>query len=255
MPLSAGSITRTLHAPPLRPEGALALFLDMDGVLAALAPTPEAVVADMRRTAVLEALDEALEGRIAIISGRTISEIDRISGIVGLSASGIHGLQRRRRDGSVDHTDASPRVARAVDAFRKFAGSHPGTLVEDKGGSASLHYRQAPAAARAAMALAERLAGETGLDLQPGHMVLELKTPGADKGRALSAFMSEPPFLRATPVMVGDDLTDEAGFRVAETLGGYGILVGPMRETAARYGLPDVPAVLDWLEAVAAARA
>jgi trehalose 6-phosphate phosphatase len=127
----------------------------MDGVLAALAPTPAAVVADMRRSAVREALDEALEGRIAIISGRTISEIDRISGIVGLSASGIHGLERRRRDGSVDHTDASPRVARAVDAFRKFAGSHPGTLVEDKGGSASLHYRQAPAAARAAMADAE----------------------------------------------------------------------------------------------------
>jgi len=54
---------------------------------------------------------------------------------------------------------------------------------------------------------------------------------------------------------VGDDLTDEAGFRAAESLGGYGILVGPMRETAARYGLPDVSAVLDWLEAVAAARA
>jgi trehalose 6-phosphate phosphatase len=86
-------------------------------------------------------------------------------------------------------------------------------------------------------------------------MVLELKTPGTDKGRALSAFMAETPFAGATPVMVGDDLTDEAGFRAAESLGGYGILVGPMRETAARYGLPDVPAVLDWLEAVAAARA
>jgi len=255
MPLSAGSITRTLPAPPLGPEGDLALFLDMDGVLAALAPTPEAVVADVRRTAVLKALDEALGGRVAIISGRTISEIDRISGMAGLSASGIHGLERRRRDGSVDHRDASPRVAEAVDAFHKFAGSHPGTIVEDKGGSAGLHYRQAPGATSAAIALAQRLAGETELDLQPGHMVLELKTPGTDKGRALSAFMAETPFAGATPVMVGDDLTDEAGFRAAESLGGYGILVGPMRETAARYGLPDVPAVLDWLEAVAAARA
>jgi trehalose 6-phosphate phosphatase len=52
--------------------------------------------------------------------------------------------------------------------------------------------------------------------------------------------------------MVGDDLTDEAGFRAAEALGGFGVLVGPYRATAARYGLRDVAAVMDWLEAVAA---
>ena len=50
--------------------------------------------------------------------------------------------------------------------------------------------------------------------------------------------------------MLGDDLTDEDGFRAAEALGGFGVLVGPPRETAARYGLPDVAAVLAWLNAV-----
>lgn len=254
MPSSAGTLTRTLPPPPVTMEGALALFLDMDGVLAALAPTPEAVVADPRRTAVLKALDEALEGRMAIISGRTIAEIDRISGGAAVSASGVHGLVRRRRDGTLDCAKASERVPEALEAFRDLAAGHPGMIVEDKGVSAGLHYRQAPDAAGAAQALAQRLADETGLDLQPGHMVLELKTPGADKGRALSAFMAEVPFTGAMPVMVGDDLTDEAGFRAAEGLGGYGVLVGPSRETAARYGLPDVPAVLGWLEAIAEAR-
>ncbi len=255
MPSSAGTLTRTLPPPPVSVDGPLALFLDMDGVLAALAPTPEAVVADARRTAVLKALDLALKGRMAVISGRTIAEIDRISGGAAPSASGVHGLERRRRDGSLDRAEASARVPEALAAFRDLAAAHPGMIVEDKGVSAGLHYRQAPDAAEAAEALARRLAATTGLDLQPGHMVLELKTPGADKGRALAAFMAEAPFTGATPVMVGDDLTDEAGFRAAERLGGFGVLVGPGRETAARHGLADVRAVLDWLDAIAEAHA
>ena len=255
MPSSAGTLTRTLPPPPVAVDGRLALFLDMDGVLAALAPTPEAVVAGPRRTAVLKSLDAALEGRMAIISGRTIAEIDRISGGAAQSASGVHGLERRRRDGSLDRAEASPHVAEAVVAFDAFAAAHPGAIVEDKGVSAGLHYRQAPGSESEALALARRLATETGLMLQPGHMVLELKTPGADKGLALSAFMAEAPFGGAVPIMAGDDLTDEAGFLAAEALGGFGVLVGPGRETAARYGLPDVPAVLDWLEAVAEAQA
>ena len=100
------------------------------------------------------------------------------------------------------------------------------------------------------MALARRLADETGLALQAGNLVVELKTPGSSKGTALTAFMQEPPFAGAVPVMLGDDLTDEDGFRAAEALGGFGVLVGPVRETAARYGLPDVVAVLAWLNTV-----
>ncbi|TAJ38343.1 MAG: trehalose-phosphatase, partial [Brevundimonas sp.] len=102
-------------------------------------------------------------------------------------------------------------------------------------------------------ALAKRLQAETGLSLQPGHMVLELKTPGADKGTAVTDFMQDAPFKDAIPVMLGDDLTDEHGFEAAAALGGYGVLVGPQRETAARYRLDDVDAVLTWLEAVAKA--
>ena len=84
-------------------------------------------------------------------------------------------------------------------------------------------------------------------------MVLELKTPGADKGTAVAAFMQEAPFKGAAPVMLGDDLTDEYGFEAAAALGGYGVLVGPERKTAARYRLNDVDDVLTWLEAVAEA--
>ncbi|MNE62191.1 Trehalose-6-phosphate phosphatase [compost metagenome] len=80
--------------------------------------------------------------------------------------------------------------------------------------------------------------------------MLELKTPGTDKGAALTAFMAEAPFQGAIPIMVGDDLTDEHGFEAAAALGGFGVLVGPERPTAARYGLEDVAAVLDWLDQI-----
>lgn len=240
-----------LPAPPLVLQRS-ALFLDMDGVLAPLAETPDAVVPDARRTALLRRLVAQLEGRIAIISGRTLAEIDRIADGAAVSASGVHGLERRRADGSLEHVTAAPAVRDAVAAFVRFARDRPGTIVEDKAVSAGLHFRGAPSAAAAAGALAHRLAAETGLALQAGNLVVELKTPGTDKGTALKAFMGEPPFMGAVPVMLGDDLTDEDGFRAAVELGGFGVLVGPPRRTAARFGLPDVESVLIWLDAVEA---
>ena len=261
MPSDAGTATPTskspqrrhLAPPPVRVERP-ALFLDMDGVLAPFAPTPEAVVPTTRRTAILRLLDERLKGRMAVISGRTLSEIDRISGGSAPTASGVHGLERRRRDGSVQTAQAAPGVRVAVAAFDAFAADRPGMIVEDKGVSAGLHYRQAPQFAAEATSLAERLADEADLMLQAGDMVLELKTPGASKGTAVSAFMAEAPFKGAVPIMLGDDLTDEDGFRAAAALGGFGVLVGPERETAASWRLDGVEAVLDWLEAVADAQ-
>lgn len=240
-----------LLPPPARLDKA-ALFLDLDGVLAPLASTPDAVGPDPRRTRTLIRLRQALEGRVAVVSGRTLAEIDRIVDGAAQAASGVHGLQRRNADGGLSARDPSPSVRTALAAFADFARHRPGVLVEDKGLSAGLHFRQAPDEAGAALALATALADETGLVLQPGSMVLELKTPGADKGTAVTAFMAEAPFAGAMPVMVGDDLTDEAGFRAAEALGGFGVFVGPERPTAARYRLDDVAAVLDWLGAVGA---
>lgn len=247
--LHAADLSIHLDVPPTRLERP-ALFLDMDGVLAPLAATPGAVGPVARRTEVLRALDERFGGRVAILSGRTLAEIDRISDGAARSASGVHGLERRRRDGETDRADAPESLRDVVSAFETFALSRPGILVEDKGISIGLHYRQAAEHGDAATALATRLADENGLTLQAGHMVLEVKTPGSDKGTALAAFMTEIPFIGSIPIMLGDDLTDEHGFEAAKALGGFGVLVGPERKTAARYRLDDVDAVLTWLETV-----
>lgn len=249
MPSASEAIASRLPEPPVA-LAKPALFLDLDGVLAPLAPTPDAVGPDDRRTDVLKRLTDRLHGRVAIVSGRTLGEIDRISDGAARAASGVHGLQRRRGDGSFANRAPDPAVRRVVAAFDAFAADRPGVIVEDKELSAGLHYRQAPGVSADALALAASLAEETGLALQPGSMVLELKTPGTDKGVALAAFMAEAPFQGAVPVMVGDDLTDEHGFEAAERLGGFGVLVGADRPTAARYRLEDVAAVLDWLDQI-----
>ena len=226
-----------------------ALFLDLDGTLAPIAARPQDVVPDPRRTGILEKLMRGLDGRLAVVSGRTLCDIDRILEGRVPAVAAVHGLVRRDADGRITPTEPHPALPQAVAALRLFAAGHPGLLVEDKILSATLHYRGDPDHAQAARMEAERIAARTGLMLQPGDMVVELRTPGPTKGDSVEAFLAHAPFTGATPIFLGDDLTDEDGFSAAERLGGYGVLVGPKRDTAARLRLEDVDAALAWLEA------
>ena len=237
----------SLTSPPSRLDRA-ALFLDLDGVLAPLARRPEDVMPETRRTTLLRRLEMRFEGRIAVISGRTTAEIDRITDRSVASVSGVHGLELRRAGGRLERADPHPAMPRALSELEAYAADRPGMIIEDKLVSATLHYRQAPGFAADALNLARDLARQTGLAFQPGDHVVELKTPGSTKGSALDAFMAEAPFAGSFPVMIGDDLTDEDGFRAALAHGGFGVLVGQNRATAARYRLDDVEAVLTWLE-------
>jgi trehalose 6-phosphate phosphatase len=245
-------MTITILAPDLRrpaplPLDEVSLFLDIDGTLAGFEPTPEAVQPTPRRTALLRRLGRRLGGRLAAVSGRELAEIDRILGASVPAAAGVHGLERRCSDGKVIQAAPHPALAKARATAQAFAADHPGVRVEDKGMAFALHYRLAPRMASAVGDLADRLA-DSGLVLQPGDQVIELKTPGADKGVAIAAFMAEAPFKGGRPVFVGDDLTDEDAFAAAIRLGGFGVLVGPARKTLARHRLEGVDDVLDWLE-------
>jgi trehalose 6-phosphate phosphatase len=233
---------------PLEPAAA-ALFLDLDGTLAPIEPRPDAVGPDPRRSRILKRLQAALGGRLAVVSGRSLADVDRILEGVVACVSGVHGLERRTSRGEVLRAAPHPGLEAARQALAAFAAVRPGLMVEDKGLSLALHYRRAPGAGPAARAEASRLAERLGLAVQHGDMVAEARTPGADKGQALAAFMAEPPFTGFRPVFVGDDLTDEHAFARATELGGFGVLVGPERASAARYRLEGVAEALDWLEA------
>jgi trehalose 6-phosphate phosphatase len=237
-----------LPAPkPLR-LGETALFLDLDGTLAPIAARPQDVRPDPRRTSLLERLAKRLDGRLAVVSGRTLADVDRILEGCVTAVAGVHGLVLRHPNGRVEVTPAHPGLAAAVAGLRAFAALDSGLIVEEKGLSVALHFRLAGRYGAAAHDCAERLAASTGLTLQEGDMVEELRTPGPDKGTSVRAFMSAPPFAGARPVFVGDDATDEDGFAAAYALGGLGVGVGAIRPTQASYRLIDVDAALTWLE-------
>jgi trehalose 6-phosphate phosphatase len=244
----------TACAPPELPcpsvsilHGA-SLFLDFDGTLVDIAERPDAVFVEPELRDLLRRLGERLEGRIALISGRSIAQIDRLLGpdMAWLAISGSHGSEHRWQGVSAQPA-RPPALDRVAQAFRHFSERHPGTLAESKSFGVALHYRMAPRCEAEARCLARELADETGLAVQNGHLVVELRMPGTDKGTAVRRLMHQPPMLGTRPVFVGDDLTDEAAFEAAKALGGVAVLVGPNRPTAATFSLSGPGAVRRWL--------
>jgi trehalose 6-phosphate phosphatase len=239
----------SLPRPPRLRAAHIALFLDVDGTLLEIAPEPDAVQVPAGLRRILQQLDSATGGALALVSGRSLDQLDRLFSPLRLSAAGVHGLERRNlgfkiKRATPDHAALENARGRLV----AFAAGHDGVLLEDKGLTLALHYRKAPEFANAALAAAEAavVASQGALMLLHGKMVCELKPPGVDKGRAIAAFLDEPPFAGRYPVFVGDDVTDEAGFVMIDQRGGVSIRIGGP-PTAAAYALPDVPALHAWL--------
>jgi trehalose 6-phosphate phosphatase len=237
--------------PPLSLLDGAALFLDFDGTLVELADAPDAIDVPGELAGLLERLAARLGGRLAIVSGRSLADLDRHVFCRGVAMSGSHGLELRLADGALRPLARPAGLDAALGEIARFAASDARLIVEDKPASVALHFRQVPARGDEVRALMERLACETGFTVQHGKMVAELRPAGADKGDALRALMREPAFAGARPLFMGDDLTDEHAFEAAAELGGAGVLVGAPRDTAARYRLAGVAEVAAWLRAAA----
>ena len=247
----------TRSAPPPAPRPEWAYFLDIDGTLVDLADSPTGTSLDADPRQLIEGLCRVAAGAVALISGRSIADIDRMAYDLRLPAAGQHGMERR---------DAAGRMSRhafpseALDGVRRelaaAVATHRGLELEDKGLSLALHYRQAPRLAGFAHRLMHSLATRIGPQycVQGGKRIVEMKPAGKDKGVAVEEFMQEEPFRGRTPVFVGDDTTDEYGFATVNRLAGHSVKVGPGR-TAARWRLRDVRAVQAWLQRGLAAAA
>lgn len=236
----------SLPAPPLLDFAADALFLDFDGTLVELCDRPDAVRVSATLLETLHALNDRLGGRLALVSGRAIEVLDGF-GMGNLTAAGSHGSEWRLAGGKRAYLPRPAGLDAAQVAFSLFADTAEGLLFEDKPLGTALHYRLAPTEREAAHALAARLAEEHGLHIQHGHDMVELRVPGVNKGTAIGELMALPPFAGHRPVFLGDDVTDEDGFRVVHASGGTGVLVGPKRDTTAQFRLPDVKSVNNWL--------
>ena len=244
-----------LNEPPPALLKDASLFLDFDGTLVELAPSPDAVKVEDDLRSLLSRLQSRLDGRLVLLSGRAVTDLLGHLHPVAIAVGGSHGLEFAAVDGEVIAGERPTGLTRAIAEFRKLEAQYPGVLVEEKPLSVALHYRGAPQAELVCHAAAERAAMESGMTLQFGKMLVELKPASGDKGSALRHFMTQPPFAGTRPVFIGDDLTDEHGFEAARELGGAGVLVGPERPTAALYRLEDVGAVRAWLQVASEALA
>lgn len=232
--------------PPLAELERAALFLDFDGTLVEIAEGPDAIDVGEGLGARLESLARRLEGRLALVSGRSIDNLTEFLGPMSLHLAGSHGGHVQAHDGEVLQ-EAEPLPPAVGESLGAFAKEH-GLLYERKSHGAALHYRSKPELEDEAHRVAGEIASDHGLATKSGKCVIELVRPGADKGGAVRLLMEQVPFSAAVPIFVGDDVTDEDGFAACHTLGGFGILVGDREETAARYCLPTVKDVHEWLK-------
>ena len=246
---------RKKQAPPLaQPEWAY--FLDVDGTLIDIADAPNAVEVDTRLLALLKRLHRACGGALALVSGRRLANLEDLLGNFWPPLSGQHGLERRTSTGQVrTHTEVLAAKREISRRLQPVLTRHPGLLLEDKGLTLALHYRQAPQLASYVHRLMRELvAGATeDLCLQTGKRVVEIKPVGFDKGTAIAEFMAEAPFRGRKPIFLGDDTTDEHGFVTVNLMGGLSVKVGRGR-TMARCRLRNVGAVRAWLAGATGSR-
>jgi trehalose 6-phosphate phosphatase len=229
--LSDTPITR-LSVPPGPPADphTSAIFLDIDGTLLDIAPTPLEVRVSDELRATLASLFKTFGGAVAFVSGRPVAEMDRLFHPLRLAAVGGHGAEIRfARDSEIRRSKIASLDDELRTAFARIGRIGEGVIVEDKGYSLAIHYRLAPQLGGeimkgvAAICKNERC---DSLEILPGKLVVEIKPGGYDKGTGLREMMSVPPFTGRKPIFIGDDVTDNAAFAVLPDFGGTGFSVG-----------------------------
>lgn len=251
--LSPPRPARRVASPALpAADSAWALFLDVDGTLLDIAPTPDAVVVSpaLRRT--LTTLHEALGGALALISGRSVADLDRLFAPLQLPIAGLHGAEWRDAAGHGEVPLDPAAVARLQRDCAALARRFPGVLVEDKGRGVAMHWRRVPALAMPLRAAVDAIANHTGWAVQPGKCVYELKPRGVDKGGALRRLCQTAPFAGRRPLFIGDDLTDAYAATAAQAAGGMALRVGETLADVTAEGFASPAAVREWLQGWAA---
>ena len=211
-------------------NNAIGLFLDVDGTILDLAPTPDAVEVSGALLEELASLERRLDGALALVSGRPIDQLDALFAPLRLRASGIHGGEIRYSPDEASLSLAGERLPE--EAWRELLTlleNFPGTFAENKGVSFAVHYRHAQASAGDLVEALQRFIGrfpDLPLELIAGQLVYEIKLVGFDKGRAIERFMARPPFAGRRPIFIADDLVDRPGFDKTIALGGLAYSVG-----------------------------
>lgn len=226
----AGESKPAAAMPMLPPLQKCAFLLDIDGTLLDLAPAPDQVVVPKGLRTALQTLFEKTSGALAFVSGRSINDIDRIFAPTVLPAIGGHGAEMRvTPQEQACATSAEPLSKELKRRFVALKERDPGILIEDKGYSVAIHYRNAPHAERFIFERVAAIRGElteAPIEILPGKRVVEIKGAGFSKATGIRELMIKPPFKGRRPIFLGDDVTDDSVFAIMPDLKGLSFSVG-----------------------------
>jgi len=243
--------------PALRnPLAGHALYLDIDGTILDLAPSPEAVEVPVWMVPLLQQLSGKLDGAVAFVSGRTIAAIDHLFRPLIFPAVGVHGGEVRTADGEiVIDRQLSEQLQAAEPLLQQAIARIRGVQLENKRSVIALHYRSVPERGREVLKIAELVASGLGsqFGVLMGKCVVEIRPRHLTKGSAIRQLMERAPFRDRIPIFAGDDTTDEDAFEVVNGLGGISLRVGEEIPTAAKFRLATPDQLRGWLLEVAAA--
>lgn len=244
--------------PPVRTVSVSgsSLFLDVDGTLLDIAPTPELVAVPAELSTTLTQLAGLLGGAVALVSGRPIAQLDRLLAPLVLPAAGEHGAEiRRGADQDIISGPPPAVLAQLVGQLAAATAAMPGVRIERKRAGVVVHYRQAPEQAALLRGLVDAAVADHVAEVQvmPGKMVLEVKERAYSKGQAVIALMQRAPFVGRRPIFLGDDASDRDGFAAARRFGGCGAAVGLDHADAADWVFPSPTEVRAWLVRLVAA--
>jgi len=207
-----------------------AILLDIDGTLLDLAPTPREVWVPPGLAKTLDGLLTRTSGALALVSGRSLNDIDLIFAPDQFPAVGGHGAEMRlSTDNEAVATHAPPMDKELKRRLAAIAKLSPGILLEDKGYSLALHYRLAPHAEKAiyeAVSLIRADLPNAPIEVLPGKCVCEIKHSGFNKASGVLELMTHEPFKGRRPIFIGDDVTDETVFAIMPELNGLAFSVG-----------------------------
>jgi len=210
--------------------GECAVLLDIDGTLLDLAPTPREVWVPPGLAKTLSQLHEKTSGALALVSGRSLNDIDLIFAPEQFPAVGGHGAEMRiASDSEAVAVHAPPMDKELKRRLAAIAKLSPGILLEDKGYSLALHYRLAPHAEKAiyeAVSLIRADLPNAPIEVLPGKCVCEIKHSGFTKATGVRELMTRAPFRGRLPIFIGDDVTDESVFAIMPDFGGLAFSVG-----------------------------
>lgn len=237
----------------LLPRADWALFLDIDGTLIEHADHPEGISIPTSLPDLLTRLQFALDGAVALVSGRTIDWMDRRFAPARLAASGQHGAEIRLAPDAPAVPIPTPKWRRPLEmALEREMAAWPGVFIEHKPLSLAVHFRAVASSGEAVMAKVIELGSglDGSVEFLKGRFVIEVRQGGHDKGTAVRQFMNTALFTGRKPIFLGDDVTDEDGFRAARAAGGLAVAIGPRATQQADFRLDTPEEVRQWLSGI-----